>query len=237
MKKHLLALIFWTACLLVTKADEASPILTYPPLQQISADVFQLGSVRLDKKNKTIQFPAQLNMTNGLIEYLLVTTTGKTHESLLKTEVEPYQIHLAMLLLGAKGATITPEEQTAPAAPFHANQPGVRRPAIGGDPFTVQLTWKTDAEKAIPAEFCINNLTSKTNITSGPWHYNGSRVVKGAFLAQGEGSIVAMVDDLDAMANNPRPNHDNDQIWEINTNHLPPWKTPITVTFKLETKK
>ncbi len=210
--------------------------ITNPPLQQVSADIFQLGQIRLDKKLKTIQFPAQLNMTNGLIEYLLVTTKGKTHESLLKTEVEPYQIHLAMLLLGVKGIA-APETNATAIQPFHVNQPGVRRPIIAGDPFTIQFTWQVGGEKTSAAEDCITDLTTKKSASRGPWSYNGSRVVNGAFLAQGEGSIVAMVDDFDAMANNPRLNHDNDQVWEINTSHLPPANIPIIVTFKLETNK
>ncbi len=231
MNKCFLTLIVLGIFLLKSRAVET--IQSNPSLQQITADIFQLGQVRLDKKLKTIQFPAELNMTNGLIEYLLVTTKGKTHESLLKTEVEPYQIHLAMLLIGAKRAPTAPDQQPA-ANPFHVNQPGVRRPVIPGDPFTIQLTYE---DKTIPAENYITDLSTKKNASPSPWNYNGSRVVNGAFLAQGQGSIVAMVDDLDAMANNPRPDHDNDQIWQINTNHLPPMKTPITVTFKLETNK
>ena len=72
---------------------------------------------------------------------------------------------------------------------------------------------------------------------SGPWIYNGSRVIKGTFIAQRDGSIVSVIDDIDAMISNPRPGHDNDQIWEINSNALPPLGTPIEVTLKLEDKK
>jgi len=45
-----------------------------------------------------------------------------------------------------------------------------------------------------------------------------------------------MIDDVDAMVNNPRPGHDNDQIWEINSNALPPLNTAVEVTFQLEEK-
>jgi len=61
-------------------------------------------------------------------------------------------------------------------------------------------------------------------------------VVNGIFLAQREGSIVALIDDVDALANNPRPGNDNDQIWQIKSNALPPLNTPVEVTFKLETQ-
>jgi hypothetical protein len=228
------------AFLLVCKAGPLPSNPTNEPLQQISRDIFQLGTVRLDKALKTVQFPAQLNMTNDLVEYLLVNSKGKAYESLLRTDVEPYYIQLAMLLIGAKGAPQTPALLNAPTVPFHINRPAsaTNLPpplAIQGDPVSIELSWQTPAgRKQLPAEDCIMNLATKTNASRGPWTYNGSRVINGFFLAQREGSIVAMIDDIDAMVNNPRPGHDNDQIWQINSNILPPLNTPVEVTFKLE---
>jgi hypothetical protein len=214
---------------------------TNEPLKQISPDVFQLGAVRLDKSRKTIQFPAQLNMNEGLIEYLVVNARGKTYESLLRTDTEPYDIHLAMLLIGAKGAPQTAALLNAPSLPFHVNRPASATNsspalAIQGDSVTIELAWRlADGRKQLPAEDCIMNLATKTNASRGPWTYNGSRVVNGIFLAQRESSIAAMIDDIDALVNNPRPGSDNDQIWQINSNVLPPLNAPIEVTFKLET--
>ena len=46
----------------------------------------------------------------------------------------------------------------------------------------------------------------------------GPRVVDGIYMAQQQGSIVAMIDDVDAMVNNPRKGHENDQVWQVRTN-------------------
>jgi hypothetical protein len=238
---------FWTIAAAVSvfltavdaEAQTGTAELTNPPLQQISRDVFQLGPVRLDKSRKTIQFPAQLNMNDGLVEYLLVNDKGKTYESLLRTDTEPYYIHLAMLLIGAKGALQTPALLNAPIVPFHVNRPAsdTNSPlAITGDAITIELSWQTaHGSRKLPAEDCIMNLATKTKAARGPWTYNGSRVINGTFLAEREGSIVAMIDDLDAMVNNPRPGGDNDQIWQIYSNVLPPLNTPVEITFKLTT--
>jgi hypothetical protein len=213
---------------------------TNEPLRQISRDIFQLGAVRLDKGRKTVQFPAQVNMKEGVVEYFLVNTRGKSYESLLRTDIEPYYIELAMLLIGAKGAPQTTALSNAPSQPFHVNRPAASNAppalAIQGDPVTIELTWQTaDGRKQVRAEDCIMNLTTKQSASHGPWTYNGSRVIDGMFIAQREGSIIAMIDDIDAMANNPRPGSDNDQIWEINSNALPSLNTSVQVTFKLET--
>jgi len=235
------ALLLFASARLGVPAQNQIPAPASPtnfPLKQISPEIFQLGSVRLDKNKRTVQFPAQLNMNEGLIEYLLVTSKGKTHESLLKTDAEPYQIHTAMLLLGAKGAPPTPELLQAPSSPYHANATnGIAKKLFAGDGITIELSW-TDSrgEKKIRAEESVFNLQTKKLASVENWIYNGSRVVEGAFIAQRDGSLVAMVDDADALANNPRPGHDNDQIWQINTNGLPPLNTTLQVTFKLETK-
>ena len=55
----------------------------------------------LEKLKQQISFPVLINMNEGLVEYILVTGKGKTHESLLVTRTEPFHIHVAMLLLGA----------------------------------------------------------------------------------------------------------------------------------------
>ncbi len=41
------------------------------------------------------------------MEYFLVTTYGKVHESILRTETMPYHIHLAMLLSDVRDASST----------------------------------------------------------------------------------------------------------------------------------
>ncbi|MGD0813601.1 MAG: YdjY domain-containing protein [Verrucomicrobiota bacterium] len=226
-----------------TRGDGPPPApSTNEPLRQISRDVFQLGAVRLDKSRKTVQFPAQVNMNDGVIEYLLVNARGKSYESLLRTDSEPYDIHLAMLLIGAKGAPQTSALLNAPIVPFHVNRPATASNsppalAIQGDCVSIGIAWQSaKGQQQLPAEDCIMNLATKTNASRGPWTYNGSRVVNGNFLAQREGSIVALIDDVDALANNPRPGNDNDQIWQINSNALPPLNTPVEVTFKLETQ-
>lgn len=215
-------------------------VTNQPPLTQISRDIFQLGAVRLNKAAKTVQFPAVMNLREGVMEYLLVHTRGKSYESMLRTDTEPYYVHLAMLLIGAKGAPETRALMNAPPQQFHINHPtnstnAAPDSAIPGDPVVIKLAWHTPAgRRELRAEDCLINLATKTNVSRGPWTYNGSRVIRGYFIAQGEGSIVALIDDIDAMINNPRRGSDNDQIWEVNTNIVPPTNTPVEVTIQLE---
>ncbi len=206
---------------------------TPAPMTQVSENVFQIGDVKLDKQQRTVTFPATVNMRKGMIEYLLVTNSGKTHESLFATSVEPSQLHVAMLLLGATA------KDNAPPSPDQIDASYLKRaPALKGDNVDLLVTWKRDdKEERVRAEELVMNDEARAVAKQGPWIYTGSIVSEGKFLAQLEGSIVSMVTDPVALINNPRPGHNNDQAWSINTAQVPPMDTPVEITIKLLSKK
>ena len=65
-------------------------------MKELSPGVFQIGKIRLDKTKRTVTFPGKLNMAKDLIEYLLVTPDGSTHESLLTSEIQPTDLQFVM---------------------------------------------------------------------------------------------------------------------------------------------
>jgi len=196
---------------------------TNSPLKQIGPGLFQIGQVRLDKQARSITFPARVNMTNAAIEYLIVTRYGKTHESLLSTDAEPKDVHVAMLLLDAKGSTNAVPEDPSKSIP--------------GDPVVIEVSWKEKGrEKRARVEELTFNVQTKKSLTKGPWIYNGSRVENGAFLAEQEGSIVSLITDGTALVNNPRAGRENDELCEVNSKTVPPLDTPVEVRFILQKK-
>ena len=199
--------------------------VTNAVLKKISDGVFELGKVRIDKSSRSATFPATVNMQEGVVEYLLVNTAGKVHESVLKTEAEPFHIHTAMLLLGAKGGAVktrTPQKKTS---------------EIAGDDVVVSIRTKVNgAEKTFPAEDFIWDVQTRTNMSKSTWTYNGSRLIEGSFLGQRDGSVISTIADPDALVNNPRPGRDNDEVWLVNTNVVPAMNTPVQVTIRLEKK-
>jgi len=197
--------------------------VTNSPLKQIDAGVFEIGNVRLDKNQRTIRFPAVVNMDKGAVEYLLVNESGKVHESVFRTETEPYHIHLATLLVGAK-------ESIPPSAGIATNAP-----VLAGDKVSLSASWKTSGgENHCRGEDLVFNTQTKSPMSRGNWVYNGSRIVEGTFLAQRDGSLVSIISDQDALINNPRPGRENDEIWQVNTNTVPPVGTAVQITIKLE---
>jgi hypothetical protein len=204
-------------------------------MQEISQGVYQIGQIRLDQTQHTATFPGKVNMTDGALEYVLVTTEGATHESLLSTEVQPSDLHFSMLLLGAKGAGITtPAPDEAP--PTQINKEYLQHaPKLKGDSIQISVKWKAaDGEKTAPVEDWILNTETKKPAPRGPWIYTGSMFREGHFLAQVEGAFAALVTYPAALINNPRKGSDNDLVWEVNTKAVPPVDTPVEIIIKLE---
>ena len=191
--------------------------------------------MRLDKNANSLSFPARVQMVSGYLEYLLVAPYGSTHESLLVTEIEPSDLHFAMLLLGAKGAGIlTPGPEDKPPAQIDG-QYLKRAPRLQGDPVTITAIYQQDGKEqtARIEGWIVNKLTNKP-ASAGPWIYTGSMFSSGKSLAQIEGSFAAMVTNPAALINNPRPGHDDDQAWVVNEKAVPPRDTAVQIQIHLE---
>jgi hypothetical protein len=192
-----------------------------------SSGVVDYRGIHIDKGKGTVTFPAEINMQTGMLEYLLVADTGKTHESLLSTKIEPYDIQVAMLLLG-----VAPAGKSDSAPPGQITRDYLKTaPELKGDKVNVLLTW---AGHRARAEDLVWNLDKNAVMTPGPWIYNGSEMYDGRFLAQVDGSVAALVRDSGALMNNPRPGNDDDQIWEVNAAVTPAVGTAVDVTIQLE---
>ncbi len=206
---------------LKTNPANSSLALSNAPLRRLDEGRYALGLVQLDKNRRTVTFPCEVNMTEGVVEYALVHRTGKVHESVLKTDVDPAQIHLACLLLTPGHSPEGPRETIAP-------------PDLTGPRIRIWAQWTVlGVEKQVALEDLVSNTLTRSRMSRGPWVYNGSRVVEGTFLAARDGSIVAIIADPDALVNNPRPGRDDDEIWTVNRALVAPVGTQVQVTFAL----
>ncbi len=200
---------------------------------QVAPDVLEYKGIRMDKKDRWISFPATINQRVGLIEYLLVNDKGKTHESLFATKLMPHDIHVAMLLIGLKeDAKANAEEAVPPSAIDSAYLHAA--PKLKGSPVRISVSCSDQGkQKTAPAENWISNLQTNRAMTPGAWTYNGSLIENGVFLADAELSIIAVVTDPTALVNNPRKGYDNDEIWQVKDEAVPPLDTPVEIILTL----
>jgi len=213
--------------LLVAAPAQDSPAPTPSP----AASVYKIGKITVDKNARTVRFPATVQMAEGALEYLLVTEEGKTHESLFVTKVAPYQLHVAMLLLGAQ-----PSQEIKELPPVQLTAAALNSaPELKGDDVQILVSWNMEGtQRQVHAEEWVHNLRTKTTMIPGPWLYTGSAIYQKRFIAQEEGSIVALITDATALINNPRPGHSDDSIWAVAKAGVPPINTPVEITFLLQ---
>jgi hypothetical protein len=187
-----------------------------PPVKDLGNGLFEIGNVLMNREKRTVTFPALVNMRTGLVEYVIVTSTGKTHESVLKTEAQPIHIHTAMLLLGVKAATTNDTPHF-----FDKSK------SVPGDRVNITASW--EEKTSFPVEQFVFNQVAKESMTLTNWIYNGSQTIDGKFLAQQDGSIVSLIADPSALVNNPRADRENDELWVANTNTVPVVGTAVQV--------
>ena len=202
---------------------QPAKVQTNLPIRELEGGILQINELRVDKEKRTVTFPGKVNLREDLIEYLLVCQDGKAHEAVFTTKVEPYEIHVGMLLLGARGA---PNWQ-----PNDADDSKV----LKGDKIRIWIEWAKDGKKERhPAENFIHVGRDRHPIEAGDWIYNGSWKWGARFIAQEERSLAALIADPAALANNPRPERSNDEIWFARTENLPPLGADVTVIYELK---
>lgn len=218
----------------------AQPPPEFSAPKEIAPGIFKVGTVRLDKNAATVTFPAKVQMDDGLLEYLLVTPQGPVHESLFTSEAAPQDVHMAMLLLGAKGMAQAKGEK----------EPGridaeylAKAPKLTGDRISLSVKWtdKGGKEQTAPPErwimrkiFTPRKPVQNVTAEDGPWLYTGSYFFENRFIAQVDGTFAAMVTFPGALINNPRSGSNDDHIWFVKTEAVPPVGTPVKFTIKLE---
>ncbi len=190
-----------------------------PEVKKIGESRFRLGDIEFDAKTKEISIPVIVNMQQGgPIEYILVNEKGKVHESIFTTTASPMALQLAMKLLKFQSGNgdlfnvrLAEEEK--------AEKSGKKEDR--GQEFQLTVKFEGKEEEVAVHTLVLDGADVGETMTEGGWVYSGSAVANGSFLAEVEGSFIAVyLDDL-AMFNMSRDGADNDERWAANDHLLP----------------
>jgi hypothetical protein len=204
-----------------TKSPAASPASRQeqPAIEKLAKNTYRIGGVTVDTKERLVTFPARINLREGVLEVLICTEYGKTHESLLSTKVNPLHLNVAFLLLGLEGGHAV-KYQGDPTKPV-------------GSPVEIWFQVKeADKEKTVRAEDWVYNNHAKRPMLHTHWVYVGSVLTEDGFMAQREGQIATTFHDPFALIDNPLPGGGDDTVYTPNTKQLPPLGTELTVLIK-----
>jgi len=190
-----------------------------PVIHRIDKNTYRIGDVVVDTKQRTVTFPARVNLTQGVLEVLICTEHGKRHESLFVTKVDPLHLNVALLMLGLEGGNAV-KYQGDPTKPV-------------GSPVEIWLKVKDrDKERLLRAEDWVTNTHKNRPMLHTHWVYVGSVLTKDGFMAQREGQIVTTFHDPFTLIDNPLPGGGDDTVYVVNRKEVPAQGTPVTVVIK-----
>lgn len=173
-----------------------------------------VGLVTVDPQRRQISFPAKVNQRTGLVEYAVVTSKGKVHESVFVTEAAATHIHMAALLLKLVAA----ESQAEPVK------------------LAVEVEWQLDgsARRGSLDRFIVHTKDygagrAGSMLQREAWHYAGSVLNDGVLVAETEGSVIALITDDAALIQNPRAGRVDDELHAPNSDLLLEQGCPVVL--------
>ena len=199
-------------------------------LKKLSATEYDLDGIRINAATREVRLPAQVCLKKAPIEYLLTTDTGKTHEAVLTTTMKPTAIQVALLLANYQPATEgllkhVPEEERPK---IWKEEPPKDQ---GANRVKIEVEWKAGAEiKRAPLSLMVQNSDlRKPPSDLDTWIFNGSYIDERGFIAQHEGSVIAVWLDRGAILNSPAKGNWRDDLWISLPENIPDEGTPVTV--------
>ena len=234
MKKLLLMITILLAVLTVfISCTTVKPLKKLPPLTKkemrllsmmggkvISNEIIAIGKVHINRRNKEVSFPGTVQLTADAIEVLITTKKGRTYETLLASDIEPYNLQLALLLSGAENGTrIKSKKNTIPQ----------------GDIINIYV--KTKNSKPQPVTNWLINAHTNKPITKNQWVFVGSSFnSQKKCLAAKDGNIVTTWSFGNTILDNPSQTGDTDDYFIVNSKRVPKSNTPVTIIMRKQKK-
>lgn len=202
-------------------------------LKKLSGDEYDLDGIKINAGSREVRIPTRVELRQAPIEYLLVHETGKTHETVLTTSVNPSSVQVALLLANFQPATLgllsrVPAEELPKI--WKEEAPANK----GGNLVQIFVEWESmEGRHSMPISQWVQN--SETRLPPPDldhWIFNGSYVDERGFIAQHEGSIIAVWLDRGAILNSPAEGNWDDQRWISLPKNIPDEGTEVTLLIR-----
>lgn len=200
-----------------------------PAIEKLENGRMKLGKIEFDPKTRQIRFPAAINQTEGLLEFLVVHKNGKVHESLLVTDISATNLNVAFKLLkytASKELYVKTEPDGSLSSEFQEATPEEKKNARIKISIEREIDGKT---KTIPARDWINHAVNEKPMADSPWVYGGSYIYNGRFVAESSGDLVAIFLSNSALINFSGEDNELDEVWLPHPTRVPPEGTELTV--------
>jgi hypothetical protein len=210
-------------------AADGNPPAVKPSVERIDRDHFRVGQVTFNHKTREIRFPAEVNMDQGLLEFVLVRTHGKIHESLLATDTRAEDINLAFKLLRYPASAelyYLPNDKGG----LSAKRPEVPEATQAAARVQLKVEWDDGGiKRMVPINEWVQHTHTGKAMPATLWVYGGSEWDGGGFVAETTGDLVATWITNAALINYPGEDNEDDTAWVVYPKRVPPAGTKVTV--------
>ncbi|MFW6189988.1 MAG: YdjY domain-containing protein [Planctomycetota bacterium] len=203
-----------------------------PKVKRIGPNLYRVGAVTLESKKRALRCPGRVNMSEGgPIELLACTPRGKTHESVFALNAAPKDLQVALLLLGLM-------EGRNPAVDYPEGSRALEQEP--GDEVLIFVEWRPETERGedepkrrLRAERFLYNVREEAEAQPARWVFLGSRMVRGRFGAELEGSLITTFHDPLAVLELSLPTANDDIFYEVNDELCPPVGTEVELIIEV----
>ena len=178
-------------------------------IKKTNDDLYKIGNITINKEKREIIFQAEFNMERGLIELILCGKNGKLHESVLKTDIVPSHLQVALLLLGfgCKQDSDFQDKNKIPQS----------------DSLLIFAEWIDSLNNTINVriEQLAYNIIKEKEMMKTPWIFQGSMFIEGHFMADINESIITTYHDPYSIIDNPLETRNDDMLYVVNSKIVP----------------
>ena len=164
---------------------------TVPKFEPLDEHRIKIGHVIVNHKERTVSFQAQVNMKEGILEYVCCMPNGKLHESLLVTEADPLHISLGMTLLKFRRFEkfFPVRDENFEWLPFTEPKPEDYADAY----VQIVMTYTENGreQKSDFSDIVVNSQTRK-GLNPSDWLYTNSFFYEGAYQASLSGEVISI---------------------------------------------
>lgn len=195
-----------------------------PKVEKLEGHRYRMGTIEFNGKTREIRVPAQLNMREGILEFVIVHGDGKIHESLLVTEVPATHLQLVMKLCRYRDG----EGDTFDAFFPDEEKKGEAGARERGEPVNLRVEWQVGGKtKSVPVGEWIYDRKREAPMLDEPWVYSGSYLIEGDFMAEIDGTLAAIYLSRGAMLNTMTDGSDDDERWLAHGDNTPEVGTEV----------
>lgn len=205
-----------------------------PPIERIDDQHIKVGGILVDRLHKRVEIPSKVNLTKGILEYYMVASRGKLHESVLEMLAEPSHLHLALILAGFEPTRLGKKD------------PKTNRKEVlfAGSMLRVYLRWyapELQREQWLPASEWLFDRSQDAPPSTVTYVFKGSQFFKGKYIADLDRSVIGLIDDgstvLHPTVDIGNPYQGDSLGYEVYTNAIPTKGTAVTVVIQAANQK